>query len=122
VKGQPTHRENRVVARCGGSRGLRHDLFQANVELGLAFVSLAHNWSFALARLKISIRTRSAKGVVGQASGHEQEAGEENRRQCHSVDHPVTDAGDDLKKRAFPGGAGSSNLRPPPCKGGALTS
>ena len=42
-----------------------------------------------------------SEGVVGQAGGHEQEASQEDGRQCHGMDHPVTDARDDFEERAF---------------------
>ena len=102
MQGQPTYRENRVVARCGGDgRGLCHGLFQADVEFRLAFVALAHNGSLAFRGLEVGIGARCSEGVVGQAGGHEQEACQKDGRQCHGVDHPVTDARDDFEERAF---------------------
>ena len=46
---KPTNREDRIVSRRGGDRrSLCHDLFQTDVEFGLAFVALAHHGSLAL--------------------------------------------------------------------------
>lgn len=99
---QPTHREDRIVAwRCGDRRSLGHDLFQSDVEFRFALVALAHHWSFAFRSLEIGVGTGCPEGVVGQAGGHEQEACQKDGRQCHSVDHPVTDARDDFEERAF---------------------
>jgi len=80
---------------------LRHRLLQALVEGCLGVVALAHDWSLGVVGLEIGIRAWRAEGVVGQAGGHEQEPGQEDRRQGHGMDHPVTDACDDFEKRAF---------------------
>ena len=81
------------------------ELFQAQVEVGLAFVALADDRRFAFAGLEVSVRARSSKSVVGKARRHEQEPGQEDGGKCDGVDHPVANAGDDLERRAFPGGA-----------------
>lgn len=102
VQGQPTHREDRVVARRGGDgRSLCHGLLQADVEFRFAFVALAHHGSLAFRGLEVGVRTGCPEGVVGQAGGHEQEACQEDGRQCHGMDHPVTDARNDFEERAF---------------------
>jgi hypothetical protein len=101
VERQPPNREDRVVAGRGGGGGLGHGLFQALVEGGLGVVALAHHRSLGVVGLEVGIRPGCAEGVVGQAGGHEQEARQEDRWQGHGVDHPVTDARDDFKKRAF---------------------
>ena len=99
---KPTHREDRIVAwGCGDGRCLCHRLFQTDVEFRLAFVALAHHGSFAFRGLEVGIGARCSEGVVGQAGGNEQEACQEDGRQCHGVDHPVTDARDDFEERAF---------------------
>jgi len=80
---------------------LRHRLVQALVEGGLGVIPLAHHGSLGVVRLEIGIRPWGAEGVVGQARGHEQETRQEQSRQGHGMDHPVTDARDDFEKRAF---------------------
>ena len=102
VQSKPAHREDRVVAwRCGDWRCLCHGLFQADIEFRFAFVALAHHGSLAFRGLEVGIRTGSPEGVVRQAGGDEQEACQKDGRQCHGVDHPVTDARDDFEERTF---------------------
>jgi hypothetical protein len=98
---QPPNGEDRVVAGRGGGCGLGHVLFQALVEGGLGVVALAHDGGLGVVGLEVGIRPGRAEGVVGQAGGHEQETRQEQGRQGHGVDHPVTDARDDFEKRAF---------------------
>jgi hypothetical protein len=98
---QPSDRKDRVVAGCGGGCGLGHGLFQALVEGGLGVVALADHGRLGVVGLEVGIRAGCAKGVVGQAGGHEQETRQEQGRQGYGVDHPVTDARDDFKERAF---------------------
>ena len=57
VNRKPAHREDRVIAWRGGGGSLGHDLLQAQVELALALVALAHNRSLAFLGLEIGIRT-----------------------------------------------------------------
>jgi len=80
---------------------LHHRLLQALVEGGLGVIPLAHHGSLGVVRLEIGIRPGGAEGVVGQARGDEQETRQEQGRQGHGVDHPVTDARDDFEKRTF---------------------
>ena len=67
VNGKPPDRKDRVVARSGAGGDLSHDLFQAFVERGLAFVALADHRSLRVLSLEVSIRTGGAEGVVGEA-------------------------------------------------------
>ena len=102
VKSKPAHREDRIIAwRCGNGRCLSHGLFQTNIELGFAFVALAHHGSLAFRGLEVGIWARGSEGVIGQAGGHEQEPCQEDGGECHGVNHPVTDARDDFEERAF---------------------
>jgi len=80
---------------------LGHRLLQALVEGGLGVIALAHHGSLRVVGLEIGIRPWGAEGVIGQARGHEQETRQEQGRQGHGMDHPVTDARDDFKERAF---------------------
>ncbi len=98
---QPPDREDRVVAGRGGGGGLGHGLFQALVEGGLGVVTLAHDGGLGVVGLEVGIRAGRAEGVVGQAGGYEKETRQEQGRQGHGVDHPITDARDDFKERAF---------------------
>jgi hypothetical protein len=100
VHRQPANREDRVVAGRGGG-GLGHGLFQALVEGGLGVVTLAHHRSFGVLSLEVGIRPGGTEGVIGQARRHEQETRQEDCRQGHGMNHPITDACDDFKKRAF---------------------
>ena len=101
VYGKPPNREDRVVAWGGASWNLGHCLFEALVERGLGVIALAHHRSLGVLSLEVGIRAGGAEGVVGQSCVHEQEPGQEDRRQGHGMDHPVPDARDDFKERAF---------------------
>ena len=101
MHGKPPDRKDRVIARSGACGNLSHGLFQSLVERGLGVIALANHRGFGVLSLEVSIRTRGAEGVVGEAGRHEQEASQEDRRQCYCVDHPVPDARDDFKERAF---------------------
>lgn len=107
---KPPDREDRVVARSCAGRDLCHDLSQALVERGLAFVALTNHRGFGVLSLEIRIRAGRAEGVVGEAGRHEQETGQEDRRQGHCVDHPVADARNDFEERAFTRRAGGHGL------------
>jgi len=82
-------------------------LLEAQVKLALALVTLAHHRCLGFLGLEVGIGARRSEGVVRQASGDEEESGQEDRRQGDGVDDPVADARNDLEERAFPGGAGS---------------
>ena len=75
---QPPNGEDRIVAGSGGNRCLGHGLLQALVKLGLALVTPTHHWSFALLSLKIGVRARGPKGVIGQACRNEHETGQKD--------------------------------------------
>ena len=107
---QPPVRKERVVARSGGCGDLCHGLFQALVERGLGVIALTNYRGLGVLSLEVSIRARGAEGVVGEAGRHEQEASQEDRRQGHCVDHPVADARNDFKERAFARRAGGHGL------------
>jgi len=111
VNGKPAHRENRVVARRGGSSGLSHGLFQAQVKGRFGVVTLAHHGGLLFLGLEVGIGTGGSEGVVGQARGHEQEPRQEDRRQGDRMDDPVADARNDLEKRAFTRRAGSHSSK-----------
>ena len=66
VESKPTDRENRVIPRRCGDGSLSHGLFQANVKLGLAVVSLTHDWCPAFCGLEVGIGTRCSEGVVSE--------------------------------------------------------
>ena len=110
MDGKPPDREDRVVAWRGASGDLSHDLLQALVERGLAFVALADHRGLRVLRLEVRVRAWCAEGVVGEAGGYEQEASQEDRRQGHCVDHPVADARNDFEERAFTRRAGGHGL------------
>ena len=98
---KPPDREDRVVARSGASGNLGQGLFQALVERGLGVIALAHHGGLRVLSLEVSVRSGSPEGVIGQSCVHEQEPSQEDRRQGHGMDHPVPDARDDFKERAF---------------------
>ena len=105
MKRQPAHREDRIVAGCRGGRTGSHDgsVFKTGVQLGLALVTLAHHRCLDVSSLEVAIRTGSPEGVVSQPCADEEEPSQEDRRQCHCMDHPVTDARNDFEERTFPG-------------------
>ena len=98
---QPPNREDRIVAGGGGNRCLGHGLLQALVKLTLDLVTPTHHWSLALLSLKIGVRARGSKGVIGQARRHEHETSQKDGGQGNRMDYPVTDARNDLEERAF---------------------
>ena len=79
------------------------ELLETNVELRFPFEALAYNRRLTVRGLEVCIWTRSPKSVVGEARRNEKETCQENRRERHGMNDPVTDARDDFEERAFSG-------------------
>ena len=77
------------------------ELLETNVELRFPFKALTDDRRLTVSGLEVCVRTRGSKSVVGKPRRNEKETCQENRRERHGMNDPVTDARDDFEERTF---------------------